>query len=368
MLARDGHEVALPLDGTLTRPLSGAASVIELTSTVGSSPLRIHGSIDPTSGHIELAANTPGFDINTLLPLMPANVTRAIDSASGTLSLDASYVHDHPDKATLALRLHQAAVDMSSQLDAKASGIDASVDFDRLLEPATLPGQMVTIKELVAAGATITDVPLTFAVSQPQEVKIEDLRGLFAGGEVRVEPFTIDPSHPVIATTLIADHVGIGPTVALLTDGRGGGSGRFSGSVPVTIDPSKLKSGDAVVLGDGSFTTDGTGNLHLGDATTKFEQVLEQSNPDFASDPDMADMKNDIVEAVRDFDYDLLDVQFSRRGENDVIELRLQGRGRTGTHVPIHLGFTIEGGAALLNDYLQLKSRVFSPGPAKASP
>jgi hypothetical protein len=89
---------------------------------------------------------------------------------------------------------------------------------------------------------------------------------------------------------------------------------------------------------------------------------MERANPEFASDPEMRELKEGVLEAVKDFDYHLLEVRFSRTEGEGVITLKLFGRGRTGQRVPVNFTMSLRGAEEVINSYLFGRSGVFHSG------
>lgn len=367
VLVRGAREFRLPVSGMLFRAGESTAR-LDLDSALGGAPLLIRATIDLKSGQIDATAGVANADVAPLAALLPASVAQHIESAHGTLGISATFSRrSHSSDSSLVLTLRDGSLTTSPDLGAVIEGATAAVQLAEMIPPSAPPGQTISVDRIKIGDMEFADAALVFGISGASDVNLQQLSARFAGGVVRAAPFHFNPSHPVIATTLSAENLDFAQVASLLTEGRGSASGRISGSLALTIDPARFASADALILGEGSFTAAPGGKLRLGDATEGFENLLEQSNPAFA-EPEMADVKQDILQAVRDFDYDLLDVRFARRDGREKITMRLHGRGRTGGRLPINLGVGIEGGSTLINDYLAVKSRVFSSATTKDSP
>jgi len=367
VLVRGARELRLPVSGVLLRAGDGTAR-LDLDSALGGAPLPIRATFNLKTGEIDATAGVANANVAPLMALLPASLARQIESAHGTLGVSATFSRRSPaNESSLVLTLHDGAVTTSPDIGAAIEGTTAAVHLAEIIPPSAPPGQTISADRIKIGGMEIADAAIVFGISGANDVHVQQLSARFAGGVVRAAPFHFNPSHPVIATTLSADNLDLAEVVSLLTEGRGTASGRVSGSLAIAIDPARFASADAVSLGEGSFTAAPGGNLRLGDATEGFESLLEQSNPALA-EPEMADVKQDILQAVRDFDYDLLDVSFARHDGRDQIKLRLHGRSRTGGRLPINLGVGVEGASTLINDYLAVKSRVFSSATTKDSP
>lgn len=367
LLKRRGRSVALPLHGSLQR-ISPSAGEIELDSVVGGAPLAIRANMDLDAGRIDATAGVAGAQIAALATLLPDSPAKQIADIDGRFGASATYSRSaDQQKSTLLFELKDASARTAPDPGATIAGANVSILLEQLVPHvlATSP-QTVSIASIDIAKTRIDDLRLVFSIPAPQQIRVDELSARWAGGIVRVEPLAFDPLRGVIDATVVIEKVQLDPAVVLLTDGKGSATGAVSGRVSINIDPTRTP--DVISIGQGVLRTESGGNLRLADATDGFETVLERSNPAFADDPEMAEVKQDILDAVRDFNYDLLDVTFTRDNGHDALKLRLHGRGRTGGRIPINLGLGIEGGSALLNDYLDLKSRVFSGATTKDSP
>ena len=172
------------------------------------------------------------------------------------------------------------------------------------------------------------------------------------------------PSGIGTRTRVVAERVGLREAAALVTGGEATGDGSVSGSVPLTAAWIRLDNGRETLhvdLGRGTLRADAPGNLRLGEATDDFGRLMEQSNPDFATDPVLSQMKRDVLEAMRNFDFHLLEVQFNRDSQGELVTaMRLHGRGRTGARLPVNLNLTVTGANRAVNAYLYARMGVLS--------
>lgn len=354
LLQRRGRALEIPVDGSLERKSSGPAE-LKLASSISSAPLSVVGSIDVRGGAIDLTADAAGVPVSVLRDLLPRELLRTIDSAGGTITCSLHFTRtDGQNRATLHIAMADLALTTVPDVGVAISGLDGSIEFTDLLGLTTAPRQILTIDRVTLSDQQLTDGLLSIQLAGPHALRVAHLQFDWAGGEVRADPFTLDPSHPVIDTTVIAQHVGLKQAVALVSGGRATGDGTVSGAVPIRVDwPS-------VEFGDGALRADAPGNLRLGDASTKFGDLLEKSNPGFASDPTLKELKGDVLDAVQNFDFKLLEVRFHKTdGEQNAL-IRLHGRGNTGRRVPINLNFNVSGIDQALDAYLQTRSSVFS--------
>jgi hypothetical protein len=288
-----------------------------------------------------------------------------IDAASGTIDLDLAVQRNADgDRATLAAAVDGVSIVTDPDLAIDVHGLSGAVRFDDVLAVSTGPEQELTASRLVVSGEELKDVALAFHLASPSEVHVENLSFAWAGGRVRAEPFTIDPSDPQVAVNVFVEHVGLREAVALVTRKHATGEGTVSGSVAVQVYKAKLQTGEEtyqVSLGDGVLRADEPGNLRMGDAADDFGEMMEQSDPRFRDDPLFREIKQDVLEAVKDFNFHVLEVRFRRDDSGEQrTEIRLHGRGRTGNRLPANLNLNVTGAEDVVNGYLAAQSRVLS--------
>jgi hypothetical protein len=272
VLNRGGRTLELPLEGSLARADNdgSAPAQINLNSSVGGTPVTIRGTVDPRGTSADLAAEGANVEIAPALALLPAEVLKELRQVTGRADFAAHFARADagaPPRTDLRVTFKDVSVATAPKVGLSVEGVSGSVTFDDLLAPSTLPNQQLSIARISAGEQTVSDVAIAAQLVNQHDVHAQFIRGNFAGGRVNVQPFDFDPSRPVLATTLVAEHVGVNETVKLITGGRGGGTGTASGTLPINIDLSAGAGRRVVTIGDGSFRADANGNLRLGEAT-----------------------------------------------------------------------------------------------------
>lgn len=368
VLKRLAHELEIPVDGSLVGNDSGRAD-LKVVSSLSGAPLNVTGTIDPASGRIDIAADAADVQAAAVRDLLPVDWTRAISRAGGTLAASARFIHsDARNHATLHIALDDVWLETPPDIGIVARGIDAAVTFDDLLALTTPSRQWIDIAAFTVEEQQLTDAVVSLQLAGRDALHVEHLQFNWGGGEVRADPFVFDASDPTIDTTVIVQHVGLKEVIALISQGRATGTGAVSGAVPIRLAwvPRDGKREIRVDFGEGSLRADAPGNLRIGDASQNFGEMLEQSNPAFATDPELRQMRDDVLDAVQNFDYRLLEVRFHKIDGEDAVLIRIHGRGNTGRRVPINLNFSVTGIDAGLRAYLRTWSRVLSDVMRKA--
>jgi hypothetical protein len=360
VLKRGGQELRLPIDGSIIRRADAKdAADLTITSAIATSNLHVSGAIDGAAGRAHFTASASDVNLERLLALLPPDVTRDVDDAGGKVTFALDYRFDAgKSSASLQLALADVFVDATRALGISLRGAGGAVTFDDLLAPSTPPQQTLTVNQLVVAGQDMSNLVLAFQLAPPQQLTVGQLKFNWAGGVAQAQPFTVDLSAPVIATTLYLDRAALRDVVALITAGRATGQGTVSGSLPFSIDLAQ-QGAPHVEIGEGSFHAVADGNLRLGESAEDLGELMERENPGFGSDPVLRDLQSDVLQAVQDFDYHRLEVGFRRDASGNLVtELKIHGRGRE-NRLPINLNLSVTGADEALNAYLAAKSRVF---------
>ena len=359
VLKRGDRELRLPIDGSIVRRAAKNAADLTIASAIARSDLHVSGAIDGATGRAHFTASASNVQPQRLLALLPPQVSRDIDDAGGRVTFALDYKFD-AGKSTASLQLAPAAVFVEAQraFGVSIHGLSGAVTLSDLLAPSTPPDQTITIHRITVAGQELASAVASITLKSPNRLVVNQLKFNWTGGVAQAQPFALDPTKPVIATTVVLDRVGLRDVVALVTAGRATGDGTVSGSLPITIDLTRA-SAPHVEIGDGTFRADAPGNLRLGDSAEDLGKLMERENPGFASDPMLRDLRDDVLHAVQDFDYHLLEVGFRRDNFGDLVTaMKIHGRGRE-NRLPINLNLNVTGADQALNAYLAAKSRVF---------
>jgi hypothetical protein len=358
LLRRGENGVEVPLDGTLLRAPNGS-SQLNIRAMLGPAKVRVAGVIEPPGGgRTDVNGDAIGVELASLVPLLPSNITQNIASASGTIDLRAEH---HRAPATLPstsfnLELNNGGVGGRGKFDGQVQALYGKVHVDSLIPLVIPPGQWLTIGTMKISGQELSGARLVFDATDSDHIHIADAQVSWAGGRFNAKPFTISISEGNIATEISAQHIDLAQVVALLTSGRGSGTGRISGAVQVAFDGSRF------TFGAGKLASEGPGNLRLGSMSGQLETVLDRTNPRFTTEAAMQQLKQQIIAALTDFDYDSLSANFTREGGRLVVSVQITGQGREGAKQPFDITLNFRGVEDALNTYLQTRKSVFELG------
>jgi len=252
-----------------------------------------------------------------------------VEGSIGALEIDLRLGRD-----TMGLPMQDATITIADghvalpDRGVEAGGIAAAVSFDRLSPPSTLDGQRVTIDSARVGRLDLGDAEVRFALESPEMLRVEDAHwSMGGGGRFTASAFEVDPSDPLVRTTILVEALSLAYWLPLLTDGRASGEGLFDGRVPVSFRADALRS---IRLGEGFLhARAGGGWIEVPDAA-RIETLLERSDRRFETDEQMQIVKQRLVEALVDYAYDTLTLDLLPEPEGILLRIATSGRGRRG--------------------------------------
>ena len=177
--------------------------------------------------------------------------------------------------------------------------------------------------------ATIRNGHIALSFNDNNTIRVDDLAvNLVDAGRFVMSPFTINPANLMIETTINTTNAKLSFWLPLLTNERATGDGMVDGFIDVILQP--MHESRPIRVLDGSLVANPqTGWLVVDDAS-QLEQMLIDTDPRFAKDETMVQVKDRIISAMRDFAYDTLRVRFEPDGSDAIARVHVSGRGRQG--------------------------------------
>jgi hypothetical protein len=237
----------------------------------------------------------------------------------------------------------------SAEAGVALTGLAGQVTLDSVSPPGTPGGQRLAARELAFGNVKMTDASLAFRL-EPGAVRFERVEAGWLGGRVLTHGLRIDFAEPKFETTLYAENLSLKEILAFAAEGRATGEGVMFGKLPVAVEWPRVRLGRGYLR---SQTP--AGELRVLD-TRLLAETMERSDPRFTSDPDLAEVKDRVVRALSDFEYDALTFDFDEES-GGLVRIHTHGKGRAGER-PQELDMTlnVRGASDLLNHYLQMKS------------
>lgn len=339
VLKRGDMLMELPLDGTLLRTPSGT-SQLNVRATHDGASIAIAGTIDPTSnGKADVTADASGMHLAAIVSLLPDDLRKNFSSAAGTIDLKAEH---HRGGATtqpitsLNLEINEGKIVGKGDYEGELTGLFSKVKISNTLPLQIPPGQWLTFATLKISGQELSHGRVVFEASSSDNLRIADAQVSWAGGRFKADPFDVAMSTGNISTIISADHVDLAQALTVITQGKAEGTGRISGKVPLAYDGVRFK------FGDGDFLSEGPGTMRLADSAAPYAKSLNQQ----------------ALQALQDFQYDTITSGFKHEGAEQVISVKLKGRGRTGTKQPFDITLNFRGIEQSINAYLEARPGV----------
>jgi hypothetical protein len=144
------------------------------------------------------------------------------------------------------------------------------------------------------------------------------------------------PDQPV-AVTLDVENVELRELLKLLAQGKATGEGKVNGQLPLVI------ADGAVKLGDGAVQAAAGGRLSVTDAAA-LESVAGEAAADGAAQAPQAQVRQDIVAALKDFQYQSLTARLDNDPHHGLVaHVRMIGKGRTGARQALDYDLRMTG-------------------------
>ncbi|MFQ6018470.1 MAG: YdbH domain-containing protein, partial [Kiloniellaceae bacterium] len=248
----------LRVSGTLRLAGGGLAFTAEGSGPGGAGLLSLAGRhrIDDGRGELRIALAPLGFEPDGLQPATIFPLLGELRAVSGQAEAAArlAWAAGEPlgDASLTLSNLSFATAEVAIE------GLSLKLVLDRLWPPRSPPGQRLTIRR-VDPGLPVDDVAVGFRIEpgDPPRLVIEDGAVLISGGRVSVGDTLLDPAAGRHVVTLRVDGLNLEELFGLLDVAGLSGSGRLSGTIPITL------RGKTVVIEDGRLDAVGPGVLRF---------------------------------------------------------------------------------------------------------
>lgn len=248
--------------------------------------------------------------------------------AGGRFSLDAHIEMDGDEiKPLIHIRAENARL-AGRDLPLVIEDAEASITIDSFSPLSTPASQRIEIARARVGELELSEGVVKFRIERADSVLVEQLAWrLTDRGSFHASAFRLDPAQPHITATIYCENLDLDRWLSQLTDDRARGTGRLRGLLVVVLEPSAqnpLRIVNGILV-----TQPESGVLQVRDAEA-LGRLLEDADPQFAGDAQLAEVKDRIVAALTDFEYSMLRIDFEQRGEEVLCRIELRGRGRQG--------------------------------------
>ena len=219
-----------------------------------------------------------------------------------------------PDQArgTASLQVQQGQIEMPEEKIA-LKGINLALTLPALPLLHSSPGQLLTVDTMDIGALRFAETRVHFHLQDLRTIFIEKARLAWCGGQVESDSLTLSTEMKKLNTVLSCDHLDLTQLLSQLGINDSYGQGSLNGRLPLTISSAGIEFDDGFL-----FSTPGEhGRLRFSDTDT-----LRQGMPalDRAASLDYA------MDALQDFSYNGLRLNFNTTGNDLLITMQLDGK------------------------------------------
>ncbi|MCK5695233.1 MAG: YdbH domain-containing protein [Desulfobacula sp.] len=195
-----------------------------------------------------------------------------------------------------------------------ATGINTKVDFNDLLVPESVPGQVLTIDLIEMNKIEINDARIRFSIEDARSLLIENIRFNWCNGLVSTESIRIPQKNNTYSLNLYCDRLELVQLLKQMGAFHAEGTGTLNGRIPVIYSDGNISFDNGFL-----FSTPGSGGKVVIDNADMITAGIPMDNPQFAQ-LDLAQ------EALKDFEYKWAKLEFYTFEDTLYINMELDGK------------------------------------------
>jgi len=227
-----------------------------------------------------------------------------------------------------------------------------------MTETTALRGSLrLDLGECVLPPFTATSGTIVAEMSDLAEVRFTEVAvDLGEHGRFRADPFKVNLNDGLVTMDVACEDLSFGMWLQLLSQEKMTGEGTLNGRVKIALDPFNRQR--RFSFGNGYLVADPpTGWFQASDAET-IEQLVEEQLQGRALDAALQQVQERIMQALQDFSFTSLYMNFEPVGDEVTLQVESTGKGRHGEE-PIEFGslrLNINEFERVFNEVLNLKS------------
>ena len=263
------------------------------------------------SGQFELSFGP--YDLSE--PLLPGKYFPQLEgtSFSGNIEGSAEYRFG-PSGSSGKASLHVAkGIFKSTPLNLTAEGIEGILTLPGLPELRTPPLQALSCKSLQAGNINIGDLNAEYQIEPGGAFLLENFSANWCGGRIYTQAMRITPGQKNLKAVVYCDGLILSRLLAEMGISQAAGAGTIQGRIPVSIGE------QGIALEPGYLYSEPGDSHNL--RVQGMDKMLEGLPPDSVqfSQMDIA------AEALKNFDYEWVKINFANVGEELRLEMQLNG-------------------------------------------
>ena len=194
------------------------------------------------------------------------------------------------------------------------TGVAGSIDFNDLMVPESLPGQVLTIDKITSGQFEFTHAKARFSIEDGQSVNIENLGFNWCNGWVSTESIRLPGRDNILSLTLFCDRLELSGLLKQMGAFHAEGEGALSGRIPVVYSDGNISFNKGFL-----FSTPGKGGRVVIENTQALIGGIPMDTPEFVQ-LDLA------REALKDFDYQWAKLELNTAGDTLFMNMELDGK------------------------------------------
>ncbi len=318
--------------------LTGGLGVVNRTAmlamdwpVVGDSPLSGSGTVAWMEDGVRarVAATQPTFklqDAGRLRALLPA-LSDYLITGQAEASATATYAGSMTPRLRLTLRDSGIT---SQDKTLVVQGIAGTVMIDSLAPLASPPEQKLQVAKIQSGAVELTEATVTYRVQGLDKIHLDKAQASLGGGRVWVESLDLNPMDLRLETTIHVEKVELGWLLEKFASAYAQGNGPMTGSITLSYDGKQIKMLGGELRNDkpGFFAVKDTKVINAAAANVA-QQMKQQGAPDAR----VAQVRDQVIDAVQDMQFDTLVLGFAP----DKMSLQVSGKARKPTN-PVPIG------------------------------
>jgi len=229
-------------------------------------------------------------------------------SSKGTIAYK-----DHGLKTQASILL-EAGRFFFPDMDLLVNGIAGGIDFNDLMTPESLPGQILTIESIKTRQFQFDNAKLKFSIEDGNSLNIENLRFNWCKGLVSTESVRLPAKDNNLSLILYCDRLELSEMLKQMGAFHAEGEGSLNGRIPVVYSNGNISFDNGFL-----FSTPGSGGRVVIENTEKIIAGIPMDTPEFAQ-LDLA------REALKDFDYKWAKLELHTFEDTLHVKMQLDGK------------------------------------------
>ena len=227
-------------------------------------------------------------------------------------------------KGTIAYKDHRLQTQASIMLDdgrlffpdmdLLINGIVGGIDFNDLITPESLPGQVLTIESIKTSQFQFDNAKLKFSIEDGNSLNIENLRFNWCKGLVSTESVRLPAKDNNLSLILYCDRLELSEMLKQMGAFHAEGEGTLNGRIPMVYSNGNISFDNGFL-----FSTPGSGGRVVIENTEKIIAGIPMDTPEFAQ-LDLA------REALKDFDYKWAKLELNTFEDTLNVKMQLDGK------------------------------------------